>query len=430
MLTNLKDAAKRRERAEALAAQGRWTEALAAYQKLADTWYRAIVEATSPAARDACIAQFRECKVRVAGCRARLGGGFDAATEPAGGGAAGPLPKPPAAGLAAGVAPTATPSASPVAAPGTLRGQLAGDAIGQMLIAQVDGMKRSSGVSWDDIGGMDDLIRDLKTILAQSVMRRPDGSAPEGAGKILLLGPAGTGKTLLVAAIARSLALDGTGTFFEATPASLQGHYKGNTPKSISLLYETARENAPSVVFLDEIDGLLADEGVRSALLPELDGMKAKGDGSSEPPFVLTIGATNHPERLDAALLSRFGSHIVLVGGADSGGRRAILGKLLRKFPVKDDALLDWLAEDERTDRFSGRDLQNLVKNAVLAMQKEMNPEAGTWTDLSEVMGKIQKERPLSKDDFLAGLAYVKGSIDPAEMARLEAWLDDPKPAN
>lgn len=428
MLPSLKNAPKLKERASAFSAQGRWSEAADAFQKLADIWYHAIVQATSEEARSTCMEQFKASKAEAARCRANArSDGLDSAMEPSNGmssAATRGSDRPTAHGAVWTGESPAIPSAA------TLRGQLSGDAIGQMLISQVDGMKRSSGVSWDDIGGMDDLVRDLKTILAQSVMRRPDGSEPEGAGKILLVGPAGTGKTLLVAAIARSLALDGNGTFFEATPASLQGHYKGNTPKSISLLYETARENAPSVVFLDEIDGLLADEGVRGALLPELDGMKAKGDGKVEPPFVLTIGATNHPERLDAALLSRFGSHIVLVGGADATGRRAILGKLVRKFPVESEELLDWLADDGQTARFSGRDLQNLVKNAVLAMQKEMNPEAGSWKELSEVMGKIQKERPLEKSDFVSGLSFVKGSIDPAEMNRLENWIDDPVPAS
>lgn len=425
MLSSLQNAQKLKERAVSLSAQGRWPEAADAYQKLADSWYHAIVQATSEETRATCMAQFKACKAEADRCRTNASGnGLDSATEPVGGGSA--SAQSPHAGRPGIPAPA--PSSDPPSF-ATLRGQLSGDAIGQMLIAQVDGMKRSSGVSWDDIGGMDDLVRDLKTILAQSVMLRPDGSAPEGAGKILLVGPAGTGKTLLVAAIARSLALGGAGTFFEATPAALQGHYKGNTPKSISLLYETARANAPSVVFLDEIDGLLSDEGVRGALLPELDGMKSKGDGSSDPPFVLTVGATNHPERLDAALLSRFGSHVVFVGGVDATGRRAILGKLVRKFPVESPDVLDWLADDARTDRFSGRDLQNLVKNAVLSMQKDMNPEAGSWTELAEVMGKRQKERPLTKDDFSAALSFVKGSLDPAETARLEAWLEDPKPA-
>lgn len=416
----------RRRNADALWGEGRWAEAADAFQKLADIWYRAIVEARSEEARTKCMAQFKECKSYAEDGRLRASGSAGAAPHAhSSGGASASRPD---SSASSGHASTNPPSSNADGGkPGSLRSQLFRDDVGKMLIAQVDGMRRNSGVSWDDIGGMDELIRDLKTILAQSVMRRPDGSAPEGAGKILLLGPAGTGKTLLVAAVAHSLSLGDAGTFFEATPAALEGHYKGNTAKSISLLYETARESAPSVVFLDEIDGLVSDESVRGALLPELDGMKSKGDGTTEPPFVLTIGATNHPERLDSALLSRFGSHIVLVGGADARGRRDILHKLLRKYEIESPDLLSWLAADERTDRFSGRDLQNLVKNAALKMQKDMNPEAGTWKDISEVMGKTQKERPLNKDDFLYAITYVKGSIDPVEVARLEAWLENPK---
>lgn len=426
-----------REQAEAFCRARRWAEAADAYESLAKAWIALAGLATSPAARADRMAQYEEALKKAAECRDK------ASRAPAVvvAGKTGAPRKPP---KKKDVPPEDDGDSDDDGGgddgsddeegnfdwpPDSLHAQLAGDSVGDMLIAQIEGFRRSSGVTWDDIGGQDELVADLKGILAQSVMTRPDGSRPDGAGKILMVGPPGTGKTFLVSALANSIG--SSGTFFDVSFSGIEGHYKGMTEKAIGLLYETARHDAPSLVFIDEVDCLCTSRenggggAALGSLLAEMDGIKTKGDGKSDPPFVLSVAATNAPWSLDGALLSRFGGHIVLVGAANAVGRRQILEKQLRKYRLEEDGLLDWLSADERTGGFSGRDLQNLVANAIQTMQQEMNPGISTWTSLEEIKGRVQKERPLTRVDFGKAFKVVKASITPAMMDNYRAWMKD-----
>ena len=320
---------------------------------------------------------------------------------------------------------------------GKIRAQLSNDDIGKMLIAQVDGFAQTSTVTWDDIGGLDALVADLKKALASAVVRYPAGVRREASGDILMVGPPGTGKTMLAAALASSISVDGmTGRFYNVGLAGLKGHYQGNTEKTISLLYETARENSPSLVFMDEIDSLCTSRSqggdatsraILGVMLAEMDGMQKK---SSDPraSFVLTVAATNTPWSLDPALLSRFGENRVLVPAPDAPGRRAILEKMIIRqgYKLQEASDLDWLAEDAQTAGYSGRDLRSLTSVAKRRMEMEMNPDLSNWKDLKEVSGREVKLRPLTHDDFLAARTRVPPSITPQVMDDFRRWCDDP----
>ena len=320
---------------------------------------------------------------------------------------------------------------------GRIRAQLSNDDIGKMLIAQVDGFAQTSSVTWDDIGGLDALVADLKKALASAVVRYPAGVRREASGDILMVGPPGTGKTMLAAALASSISVDGmTGRFYNVGLAGLKGHYQGNTEKTISLLYETARENSPSLVFMDEIDSLCTSRSqggdatsraILGVMLAEMDGMQKK---SSDPrsSFVLTVAATNTPWSLDPALLSRFGENRVLVPAPDASGRRAILEKMIVRqgYKLQEASDLDWLAEDAQTAGYSGRDLRSLTSVAKRRMEMEMNPDLSNWKDLKEVSGREVKLRPLTHDDFLAARTRVPPSITPQVMDDFRRWCDDP----
>lgn len=320
---------------------------------------------------------------------------------------------------------------------GKIRAQLDNDEIGKMLIAQVDGFAQTSSVTWDDIGGLDSLVSDLKKALASAVVKYPAGIKREASGDILLVGPPGTGKTMLAAALANSICLDGmTGRFYNVGLAGLKGHYQGNTEKTISLLYETARENSPSLVFMDEIDSLCTARGqggdsssraILGVMLAEMDGMQKK---SSDPKasFVLTVAATNTPWSLDSALLSRFGENRVLVPAPDASGRRAILEKLLIRqgYQLENASDLDWLAEDAQTKGYSGRDLRSLTSVAKRAMEMEMNPNLSNWKDLKEVSGSVVKLRALTHVDFRAAMKRVPPSITQKMMDDFRNWCEDP----
>lgn len=320
---------------------------------------------------------------------------------------------------------------------GKVRAQLSNDEIGKMLIAQVDGFAQTSTVTWDDIGGLDSLVSDLKKALASAVVTYPAGIKREASGDILMVGPPGTGKTMLAAALANSICLNGmTGRFYNVGLAGLKGHYQGNTEKSISLLYETARENSPSLVFMDEIDSLCSSRGqgadassraILGVMLSEMDGMQKK---SSDPRanFVLTVAATNTPWSLDPALLSRFGENRVLVPAPDASGRRAILEKLIIRqgYQLENSSDLDWLAEDTQTCGYSGRDLRSFCSIAKRSMEMEMNPQLFNWKDLKDVSGTEVKLRALKHSDFIVAMKRVPPSINQKMMDDFKRWCDDP----
>ena len=316
---------------------------------------------------------------------------------------------------------------------GKIRSQLSKDDIGRTLIAQVDNFAQTSSVTWDDIGGLYSLVSDLKKALASAVVKYPAGIKREASGDILLVGPPGTGKTMLAAALANAISLDGmTGRFYNVGLAGLKGHYQGNTEKAISLLYETARANAPSLVFVDEIDSLCISRGqgvdassraILGVLLSEMDGLASK----TSKDFVLTVAATNTPWALDPALLSRFGENRILVPVPDASGRREILEKLIRRQGYEvTDGDLDWLADDAQTKGYSGRDLKNLAAVAKRGMEMEMNPQLADWKDLAEVAGVEIKLRPLSRTDFVSARVRVPPSISGDEMEHFRRWCEDP----
>lgn len=320
---------------------------------------------------------------------------------------------------------------------GKVRAQLSNDDIGKMLIAQVDGFAQTSTITWDDIGGLDSLVSDLKKALASAVVKYPAGIKREASGDILMVGPPGTGKTMLAAALANSICLNGmTGRFYNVGLAGLKGHYQGNTEKSISLLYETARENSPSLVFMDEIDSLCTSRGqggdassraILGVMLAEMDGMQKK---SSDPRanFVLTVAATNTPWSLDPALLSRFGENRVLVPAPDASGRRSILEKLIIRqgYQLEKKSDLDWLAEDAQTKGYSGRDLRSLCSIAKRSMEMEMNPHLSNWKDLKDVSGSEVKLRSLKHSDFVLAMKRVPPSINQKMMNDFKRWCEDP----
>ncbi len=321
--------------------------------------------------------------------------------------------------------------------PGSLRSMLSQDSVGQLLISLVDNLTEDSSVAWEDIGGLDHLKRELKYALALSVLPAPDGIRIEYSGDILMYGPPGTGKTMLAAALSNSLCRGGIrGRFFNVHASALKGHYQGNTEKSITLLYETARESSPSLVFFDEIDGLCrsrdsgdtAGREILGVLLQEMDGMAVK-DRNLGSAFVLTVAATNRPWDLDPAILSRFGENRVYVPPPDQAARRQILGKRLGGFgyALESESLLDWLAEDGCTAGYSGRDLRNLTARIVRRMWTRANQNLYDWADIRELESLHLRAEPITKADLSEALRGVKGSVTPEVEVHFRRWSEDPR---
>ena len=243
-------------------------------------------------------------------------------------------------------------------------------------------------VGWDDIGGLDETKRQLQEGI-ELPLKHPDAFRRLGirqARGFLLFGPPGNGKTLLAKAVAR----EAEANFIATKSSDLLSKWVGESEKQVSKLFKRARQVSPTVVFIDEIDALAPARGgslgdsnvterVVNTLLAEMDGLE-------ELQGVVVVGATNRPTLLDPALLrpGRF-DEIVYVPVPDADGRRRVLEIQTGSMPLADDVDLDALAE--RTERFSGADLENLVRKAgLLALRADLDTEAVTAADFERAL--------------------------------------------
>ncbi|KAH8091244.1 AAA ATPase-like protein [Aureococcus anophagefferens] len=194
----------------------------------------------------------------------------------------------------------------------------------QILAEMLDA---SPGVGWSDVKGLEGAKRTLKEAVVLPYLR-PDlykglRSPPKG---VLLFGPPGTGKTLL----AECVASESRFAFFALSASALTSKWLGEGEKLVKALFKVARDRAPSVVFLDEVDSLLSRRGdgdheasrrLKTEFLVHLDGLGGGGR-------VLFMGATNRPWDLDDAFLRRVPRR-VLIPLPDGAARRAFLDALL-----------------------------------------------------------------------------------------------------
>lgn len=233
-------------------------------------------------------------------------------------------------------------------------------------------MVQAPNVGWADIGGLDDAQERLREGV-ELPLKDPDAFRRLGirpAKGFLLYGPPGTGKTLLAKAVAR----EAEANFIATKSSDLLSKWYGESEQQIARLFARARQVAPTVLFIDELDSLVPARGggfgepqvterVVNTILAEMDGLE-------ELQSVVVIGATNRPNLIDPALLrpGRF-DELIYVSVPDEGGRRRILGIHTAKMPLSDDVDLDSLAE--RTPRFTGADMEDLVRRAGLFALRE-----------------------------------------------------------
>jgi transitional endoplasmic reticulum ATPase len=271
-------------------------------------------------------------------------------------------------------------------------GEIPGDKLAQLRVTRDDflnALKRiqpsalreimieAPSVGWDDIGGLDDAKRELREGI-ELPLKHPESFRRLGirpAKGFLLFGPPGTGKTLLANAVAR----EAEANFIAAKSSDLLSKWYGEFEQQISRLFQRARQVAPTVIFLDEIDSLAPARGgwlgepavterVVNTLLAEMDGLE-------ELQHVVVIAATNRPALLDPALMrpGRF-DDLVYVPVPEKDGRLHILKIHTTNMPLADDVDLHALAE--RTAQYTGADLEDLVRRAGLQALRE-NVDAG-----------------------------------------------------
>jgi transitional endoplasmic reticulum ATPase len=253
-------------------------------------------------------------------------------------------------------------------------------------------MVQAPTVRWDDVGGLDE-ARDRLREGVELPLKSPEAFKRLGirpAKGFLLYGPPGTGKTLLAKATAR----EAEANFIAVKSSDLLSKWYGESEQQIARLFARARQVAPTVIFIDELDSLVPARGgglgepqvterVVNTILSEMDGLEELGS-------VVVIGATNRPNLVDPALLrpGRF-DELIYVAVPDRAGRRRILSIHTEKMPLAGGVDLDSLAG--RTERFTGADLEDLVRRAGLnALRASLAAKEVTMADFEAALAETR----------------------------------------
>jgi len=248
----------------------------------------------------------------------------------------------------------------------------------------------SPNVSWDDVGGLDEVIQKLKEAV-EWPLKKPEMFTRMGINPpkgILLHGPPGCGKTLL----ARAVASESEANFISVRGPEIFSKWVGESEKAIREIFRKARMAAPSIIFFDEFDALVpsrssaADsrvtERVISQLLTEIDGLLSLQN-------VVVLAATNRPDIIDPAVLrpGRFDRR-VYTPPPDMAARLKILQIKTKDMPLAKDVNLEGLAR--KLDSYSGADIDSVVREAGLhALRKNPDTEKVSIADFEKAMTEI-----------------------------------------
>ncbi len=262
-------------------------------------------------------------------------------------------------------------------------------------------------ITYDDVGGLRETIQKVREMVElplrhPEIFERLGIDPPKG---VLLFGPPGTGKTLLAKAVAN----ESDANFYYVGGPEIISKYVGESEERLRKLFTEAQENAPSIIFIDEIDAITpkreevmgeVEKRLVSQLLTTLDGLKARGE-------VIVIGATNRPDSLDPALRrpGRFDREIE-IGVPDKQGRLEILNIHGRNMPLAEDVNLAEIAGV--THGYTGADLSLLTKEAAIKALRRVLP----FINIEEetLSPEILDSLRVTRDDFFAGLREVQPS--------------------
>ena len=264
-----------------------------------------------------------------------------------------------------------------------------------------------STISYEDIGGMKEDVQKVREMI-ELPMRHPElferlGIEPPKG--VLIYGPPGSGKTLLAKAVAN----ESEAHFITINGPEIVSKYVGEAEERLRNIFMEAEKNAPSIVFIDEIDSIApkreevvgeVEKRIVSQLLTLMDGLKSRGQ-------VVVIAATNRPNSIDPALRrpGRFDREIE-IGVPDKKGRKEILQIHTRGMPLNEDVSLDELAS--QTHGFVGADLQSLVKEAAMKSLRRILPKINLEEE--QIPQKILDELKVTKDDFQNALREIQPS--------------------
>jgi transitional endoplasmic reticulum ATPase len=262
-------------------------------------------------------------------------------------------------------------------------------------------------ITYEDLGGLTKEIQKIREMIElplrhPEIFERVGIEAPKG---VLLYGPPGTGKTLLAKAVANET----NSNFYSIAGPEIMGKYYGESEERLRGIFKEAQENAPSIIFIDEIDSIAPkreevsgelEKRIVSQLLTLMDGLESRGK-------VVVIAATNRPDALDPALRrpGRFDREIE-IGIPDEKSRLEILQIHTRGMPMESDVKLEEMARV--THGFVGADLQALAREAAILAVRRVIPEISM--DETKVPAKTLNKIKVRMQDFQDALRDVQPS--------------------
>jgi transitional endoplasmic reticulum ATPase len=278
----------------------------------------------------------------------------------------------------------------------------------------------TSSISYEDIGGIKNEVSRLREMIElplrhPELFKRLGVEAPKG---VLLHGPPGTGKTL----VAKAVAHETNANFYTIGGPEIMSKFYGESEERLREIFKKAEENAPAIIFIDEIDSIApkreevsgeVERRVVAQLLSLMDGMSSRGK-------VVVIGATNRINAIDPALRrpGRFDREIE-IGVPDREGRLEILQIHTRGMPLEKDVDLGVIAN--MSHGFVGADIQAVAKEAGIRALRKVLPEIDLTTE--NIPSEILKKIVVTMDDFLS----VIKEIEPSALREVFVEIPDVK---
>ena len=266
---------------------------------------------------------------------------------------------------------------------------------------------QSEGITYEDVGGIGQQLQKVREMIElplkhPELFRRLGIDPPKG---VLLHGPPGTGKTM----IAKAVATEVNAHFKSINGPEIISKYYGESEKQLREIFDEAAENAPAIIFIDEIDSICpkredvsgeVERRVVAQMLTLMDGMQGRDN-------VVVIGATNRRDALDPALRrpGRFDREIE-IGVPDRDGRSEIMDVHTRQMPISDDFELNWVLDN--TYGFVGADLAALVRESAMKALRRYLPEI----DLEEetIPPEVLEKMEVRMDDFRHAIKDIEPS--------------------
>ena len=275
-------------------------------------------------------------------------------------------------------------------------------------------VKDKPNIGFDDIAGLEDVKQEIRLKMIYP-FQHPELAKKYGigvGGGILLYGPPGTGKTMIAKAVAHEI----DAVFFLVSPAQMMSKWVGEAEQNVRKLFDAAKAETTSVIFLDEIEALVPKRQSDSStvmqrvvpqILQELEGFDRGTDRA-----LLFVGATNRPWMLDEAILrpGRLDA-LVYVGLPDAPARFRLLEIHFGDRPIADD--VDFGTLCDRLEGYSGADIKSIAHQAA---QRPF---------LEAIGGKAA--RPIAQADILAEIDETPPSVNPSDLARYDKFVEGRK---